>query len=221
MAGAPKVFGIGFQRTGTTSLRSALRSLGYTHLDFNRRRARLWVEGRLDEVIAETEGYDSFDDWPWPLMVPELHAHFGEGARFILTRRSSPHLWLASVLYHAMRKGGNAGFLRKQIYGKASPENAETLYLARYKRHLFETRAYFAHPDRQHLYMELCWDEGDGWQKLCAFLGKPVPDLPLPHKNHGRAAREEKMMQLVKKHYPALAATLAEEAAGRGGDTSS
>lgn len=31
----------------------------------------------------------------------------------------------------------------------------------------------------------------DGWGPLCKFLGKPVPDLPFPHKNKGASLVED------------------------------
>jgi len=27
----------------------------------------------------------------------------------------------------------------------------------------------------------ICWEKGDSWDKLCNFLGKTVPEIPLPH----------------------------------------
>lgn len=32
---------------------------------------------------------------------------------------------------------------------------------------------------------------GDGWGPLCEFLGKPVPDVPFPHKNNRAEFREK------------------------------
>ena len=29
----------------------------------------------------------------------------------------------------------------------------------------------------------LVWNVKDGWEPLCKFLGKPVPDIPIPHDN--------------------------------------
>ena len=29
----------------------------------------------------------------------------------------------------------------------------------------------------------LVWNVKDGWKPLCDFLGKPVPDCPIPHDN--------------------------------------
>ena len=29
----------------------------------------------------------------------------------------------------------------------------------------------------------LVWNLKDGWEPLCTFLGKPIPDCPIPHEN--------------------------------------
>ena len=29
----------------------------------------------------------------------------------------------------------------------------------------------------------LVWNVKDGWEPLCTFFGKPVPNIPLPHEN--------------------------------------
>ena len=29
----------------------------------------------------------------------------------------------------------------------------------------------------------LVWNVKDGWEPLCRFLGKPVPEIPFPHNN--------------------------------------
>ena len=43
-----------------------------------------------------------------------------------------------------------------------------------------EQRFFACEPNRL---LEICWENGDGWQQLCAFLGCPVPTMPLPHCN--------------------------------------
>lgn len=39
------------------------------------------------------------------------------------------------------------------------------------------------------------WSVEDGWEPLCEFLGKPVPDEPFPHENAaaGWAGQEMKL----------------------------
>lgn len=36
-----------------------------------------------------------------------------------------------------------------------------------------------------YLDMNIC-DEGDGWEKLCKFLNKPIPDMEFPHENKNK-----------------------------------
>lgn len=52
---------------------------------------------------------------------------------------------------------------------------------ARYNRHNAEVRACVP-PERL-----LLFDPKDGWEPLCAFLGKPVPNVPFPHSNSGNS----------------------------------
>ena len=49
-----------------------------------------------------------------------------------------------------------------------------------YEHHNEAVRAYFAGTDRL---LDVCWEEGDGWDELTGFLGLPVPDAPFPHSN--------------------------------------
>lgn len=42
------------------------------------------------------------------------------------------------------------------------------------------------------------YDLRDGWEPLCAFLGRPVPDVPFPHIND-RETFHEKLMIIMKK----------------------
>ena len=42
--------------------------------------------------------------------------------------------------------------------------------------------------DRPNDLLVRCWEKGAGWKELCAFLGEPIPDAPIPHANQGRYA---------------------------------
>ena len=39
--------------------------------------------------------------------------------------------------------------------------------------------------DRPNDLLVFCWEDGDSWDKLCAFLRAEVPDTPIPHLNKG------------------------------------
>jgi hypothetical protein len=40
---------------------------------------------------------------------------------------------------------------------------------------------YFA--DKPDKLLVICWENKDGWNKLCDFLNKSVPKVPFPHLN--------------------------------------
>ncbi len=184
MAKPHKVFGIGLNKTGTTTLKLALRKLGFDHSRRQTTLARAWMKREFAPIFAEADKHDSFEDWPWPLMYRELWQHYGPSARYILTRRQSPEVWVESLKKHAERTSGV--MLRQGIFGYPFPHGVETEHMAFYQQHLDEVRAFFA--DKPNCFLELCWEEGDGWAELCAFLNEPVPNTKLPHGNSGKTA---------------------------------
>lgn len=171
-----KVFCVGFQKTGTTSLQYALSLLGYR------------VAGIMDANVHETPAalhaeclrflpqFDAFADNPWPLYFREFDAMFPD-AKFILTTRD-PDRWYASACEHF---GAGGSRMRQWIYGAASPGGNRAAYIDRLTRHAAEVRAHFA--NRPGDFMEFDVAQGDGWDKLCGFLGKPVPRRAFPRLN--------------------------------------
>jgi hypothetical protein len=175
---APKIVGVGFQKTGTSSLRDALRVLGYQVGDNNKQ--MLWpiVAGRWDRVWRKVARYHAVEDNPWPLIYRELDQQF-PGSKFILTLRAEDH-WYRSVKRHI---GFTANPMHEWIYGRGQsvpawhPDNTRAVY----RRHNAAVRAYFR--DRPGDLLVVDWTQGDAWPELCAFLGCAVPDVPFPHAN--------------------------------------
>lgn len=62
-----KVFGIGLNKTGTTTLGTCLEGLGHDHVSCRPDLLADWRAGRKDAVFAVTDAHQSFEDWPWPL----------------------------------------------------------------------------------------------------------------------------------------------------------
>jgi hypothetical protein len=58
-------------------------------------------------------------------------------------------------------------------------------FVAAYARHHADVRRYFRGRPDDLLEMNIL--EGDGWEKLCPFLGIPVSSEPFPHLNHRSA----------------------------------
>lgn len=190
----PKAFCIGFQKTGTTSLGAALKRLGYTVAsvygrDLSLETLRASYVARGLETAAR---YDAVEDMPWPLMFRELDAAF-PGSRFILTHRASDR-WLASIRDHF---GANPDVMQQLTYGEDAPAplGCEERYVEVYERHNAAVRAYFA--DRPGDLLEMDLSSGDGWEKLCPFLGATAPDEPFPRINS--TAQRRSLVQRVRR----------------------
>ena len=187
MADYEKVFGIGLNKTGTTSLKLAFERLGFRHLSRKPRLFKLWKNRDFEAIFDFIEAYDTFEDWPWPLMVPELLERYGDRAKFVLTRRRSGPVWVESLKKHAERTNPQNN-PRKAIFGHAFPHGREREHILFYDWHLLRTREAFADAGLEHRLIELCFEEGDGWAELCGFLGKPVPDRAFPRANRADEA---------------------------------
>lgn len=180
-SGQAKVFCIGFQKTGTSSLREALKMLDYRvagvfgrDLPLAKLRAE-YVERGL--VIAAQ--HDAVEDMPWPLMFRELDEAF-PGAKFILSVRDTDR-WYRSIADHF---GPNPYHIQQLTYGDDAPEpvNHEARYRRVYEAH---NRAVVNHfTNRPEDLMVFSLEQGDGWQELGRFLGRDdVPTGPFVRTN--------------------------------------
>jgi hypothetical protein len=129
-------------------------------------------------LLKIAEQYDSFEDFPWALMYEQFDRKF-PGTKFILTRRIDGETWFRSVCNHSRGTGPHE--VNRHVYGNELPYGQQAEYIAIYEHHMSEVRAYFK--DRPEDFLEVCWEEGDGWSEICGFLGFDVPDMPFPHCN--------------------------------------
>jgi hypothetical protein len=173
-----KVFGVGVHRTGTTTLSYCMRRFGFRHCGYQLPLLEAWCAGDPGPLFAAADEVDSAGDWPWPLAFRELDARYPE-ARFVLTVRRDPQVWLESLLYHARRSGPTRA--RELIYGHSDPVGHERAHLDLYLAHNAAVRAWFQ--GRPGKLLEVCWERGDGWPELCGFLGQPIQEDPFPHVN--------------------------------------
>jgi len=166
----PKVFCIGYVKTGLTTLTKGLKILGYRSVQY----LRISVEpkeGWIDYII--NCNYDAFTDAP--VRRRNIYKEIDKiipDSKFILTIRDILS-WRRSYLN----------------YFKGSPwdiKNSQDLkqYIQRYLDHNKQVIEYFKDRPDKLLVMNII--EGDGWEKLCDFLNKPIPKKPFPHKNIGK-----------------------------------
>jgi hypothetical protein len=186
----PKVFGIGFHKTGTTSLGMALGHLAYEvclgsrplreALGHRRLMAHL-THNEFHSIVDVAERFDACVDSPWFILYRELDRRF-PGSKFILTVRDET-AWLDSAIrYYAESESE----LRRWIYGVGTPVGHEETYLHRYRMHRETVAEYFRGREDQLLVVD--WTR-DGWPALATFLGREAPAIPFPHISPKRGAR--------------------------------
>jgi tetratricopeptide (TPR) repeat protein len=186
---APKIFVIGLTKTGTTSISSALETLGYLTAHY----LNPFTSEMLDENDAPV--FDAMSDTPVCIMFESLFYTF-PNSRFIWTLRDLQS-WQDSFSRHYMRWHGtdDFGVLHRlattrgtYLHGEKFARKFATLYsnypnlVAAHSAYAERVNAFFTSSKRSRL---LLFDtfSGDGWEKLCGFLGRPVPDVPYPWEN--------------------------------------
>ena len=185
LANKNKIFVVGFQKTGTTSVDFALRALGldvievYSSLnpilDPEAPDARSMI---CDHIVERMHHADAVQDSPCPFFFEEFDEAFPD-AKFILTCRPVDS-WLTS--YGSFFRDKNLP-LRRFMYGVDEFRGHEDLYRKIYIEQNQKIRDHFAgRPDKL---LEMNLANGDGWYELINFLG---PDFlpPFPRKNIGK-----------------------------------
>lgn len=180
------VFGVGLNKTGTTSLSDACGLLGFRsfhHEGLNL--APSEVQARLDRAIAEHRHpfrYVArmrlcnalFDLRPVQRHFEYFDRYF-PGSKFILHTRDRD-AWLASRQKHVEynQRVGAKMWLTVDREG----------WIELWDSHHRAVRDYFA--DRPHDLLTIDVAGGDGWAPLCGFLGRPVPARAFPFSNRAK-----------------------------------
>lgn len=202
--GRGKVFCLGFPKTGTTSLETALQRLGYkvcrgasgnNHSNFL---MALQVLGDTDEIARVIRHFDAFADMPFggTDLYLWLSRRYPE-ARFLHTLRA-PEAWYQSLLNQLAKVGASsdaplealhaaggygATMIVRRVWGITDPRTQKDALL----RHYHDLNAaILAHFEGCANFHAFNLTEERDWTSLCRFLDKPVPDLPFPHDNPGR-----------------------------------
>ena len=186
MSNKTKIFCIGLNKTGTSSLHEAFKILGYNSVHFKDDQGNNiktiirdnYLNG--DNILKGLEQYDAFSDWD----RIDTHKCFKEfdqqypNSKFILNTRSLKD-WLKSRKKHVMR---NQERKRKNpdLPIKWFKVNRRA-WAKHYKRHHREVYNYFKGRENELLVFDVT--KGDGWEKLCSFLEVKVPEIPFPRKN--------------------------------------
>ena len=185
MKNNPKVFGIGFHKTGTTSLAFALKILGYNCNRGLSNLRHIWGLESCVELLQEEnykpyldyiKDFDATLDNPWYLLYEQLDQAY-PGSKFIMTHRHQDK-WLSSCAHFFE---GTTNPYREWLYGSSTVVGNEDMHLNVYNSHYNKVQEYFQNRTNDLLIVN--WESGDGWSELCQFLEKPMINLPFPHLN--------------------------------------
>lgn len=196
-----EVIGAGFGRTGTKSLKIALEHLGYGKCHHmaevfpSARQIDYWSRASLGESMNWDEVFQGFGasvDWPSAAYYKQLAEHY-PNAKVVLTVRD-PDAWYDSVRETIYLVGDAIpswlcrlrkpiGTLRdmvnrtiwRTIFDGRFDDRAHAIQV--FKNHIEDVKRSIP-PERL-----LIHEAKEGWEPLCAFLGKPVPDIPYPKVN--------------------------------------
>ena len=200
----PKVFCVGCNKTGTTSLKRALSELGLVVGEqwLAERLIHDWGRRDFRRLFRYCRTAQAFQDVPfsWPFTYQALDQRF-PGSKFILTVRDTPEQWYASLTrFHAALFGerclSHVAHLKAAHYVRPGdvyeanrllydtpvddPYNREAL-LARYNHHNGAVREYFRHRPGDLLVLNVA--EPGAYDKLCDFLGRPRTGRDFPWEN--------------------------------------
>jgi hypothetical protein len=175
-----KVFCLGFQKTGTTSVDFVLQDMGYQvakaykqpDIEF----CKMLENGDLSELKQRSELFDAFQDIPW-FRYYRAFDQWYPGSKFILTIRDSRSWWKSFSHYFRTERYP----LFKLIYGADNPTGHEEYLVEQFERHNRAVIEYFK--DRPGDLLVVDVSEEDALQKISDFLGKSTSYLKMPHKN--------------------------------------
>lgn len=203
------IIGVGFGRTGTTSIQRAFQQLGYRAYNFEavieNEHFDLWREigeGKPADWNTIYDGYNATVSWPSCFYYKELMDVY-PNAKFILTTRD-PERWAESVM-RVLPHFGKLKPFRFIPRVRAMLRLMETTMLPRFggsnpsKAHLVNTitehdAAVKAIIPAKKL---LVYTVKEGWEPLCAFLQCDVPAGRFPYENRGDDFIKEIMSRFV------------------------
>jgi hypothetical protein len=187
-----KVVGTGLGRTGTKSVQTALSMLGFgpchhmVEVFRHPESMQLWIDAgagkpRWDVIFKD---YHSAVDYPGAAYWRELTSYYPD-AKVLHTVRD-PGEWFESV--HATifapdslarREGEDmrARFFASVLRPLPSRPDDRATMIDYFRSH---TQAVTAAISPKRL---LVYQVGEGWERLCKFLGVPVPAEPFPSEN--------------------------------------
>ncbi|MDG5492252.1 sulfotransferase [Psychroserpens sp. SPM9] len=202
---AAKIFCIGQNKTGTTTVESVFKSFGYTL--GNQIKGELlfkaWQEGNFKEIIEFCKTAEAFQDVPFSL--PNTYQHLDEAypdAKFILTERDSAEQWYQSLTrFHSKKwsdgkriptvedltnatyryKGYAYQFMKNIYHTQDSDLYNKTALISHYNNYNEQVKTYFKEQPEKLLIINV--SNSSDYGNLCSFLKQTPQGDNFPWKN--------------------------------------
>jgi len=167
-----KYFGIGLSRTGTKSLAVAMSMLGF--------------RSKHNPEIEDIDEFHFTSDIVIAARYKFLDYYYPQ-AKWILTIRDMDS-WIESCRKHFRRgqrreDGVNINLRRALhrflIFGICHFD--EEIFRRRYLDFISEVYLHFF--ERKDDLLTINIKKGEGWEKLCPFVGRPIPTTPFPYRH--------------------------------------
>jgi len=187
-----KIFVIGSNKTGTTSLSTALNMLGFSVCpeycyEPNSSILKNFQISNYNELFTHIKYFDAFQDRPWNHtdFYKILNEKYPD-SKIILTIRDVDK-WVTSV-----KKWGNKiGLINPKFYKIVSQTcygvddylSNEIILKEKYLERNNEILNYFKNKDNL---LVINVEKNDGWNILCPFLDCTIPDKLFPHLNKNK-----------------------------------
>ncbi|OCL02422.1 hypothetical protein AOQ84DRAFT_229096 [Glonium stellatum] len=210
-----EVIGGGLPRTSTSSLHDGLQILDFTPcyhtitdlLPRARSHGPMWLEAMQtkdkavrQKILAEiVQGYSAIVDGPGCFFVEDWIEMYPD-AKVVLSLRTSPQAWLGSVNGSIAKVFGKgpmyyiAYFVPEMHFGFLMNNLWDEQTKAKYGVGVRSTEYYSCHNNHVRKVVPkerlLEFKAADGWEPLCNFLGKDVPQGEYPHRNDAKAANQ-------------------------------
>jgi hypothetical protein len=200
-----KIFCIGCNKTGTTSLYDEFKRNGYSMGNQNEAEYLLndYVTGNFDKIIKYCESADVFQDVPFSFQntYRYLDAAY-PNSKFILSVRNSADEWYDSLVYfHLYRHNRGTVPTAEQlqtnpyryrgwmweamngVYGTTEKDPYDKTILTNYyNKHNEDTMEYFK--DRPNDFIKINLADADSYSKFKTFMGIENEFEKFPHSNY-------------------------------------
>ena len=165
-----KIFCIGYQKTGTTTLGRSLEMLGYHHSSYDNEIYTKYYKHKLNlpKILEYTSKFESFDDQPWFKvdLIPVLDRKFPNSKFIYLTRDEES--WKNSMHNWGKKKWGEYPNVDEGLEGFI-------------KHRQFVMEYFKGRLGKDFLILDI--KDPMGFKKLSDFLGKSAPMDSFPHFN--------------------------------------